>query len=391
MKNNINICSKKECTGCSACYNTCPKNAIVMKIVNGFYYPCVDEKKCINCGLCLNVCQIKSERISKSNILKTYAFQNPNNEDIKKSSSGGFFIYLANWIIKHNGFVCGVILDNNVARHIITNEIDMITKMQGSKYVESDLNDVFKKIKVLLNEGKMVLFTGTPCQNKGLKLFLKSKHSNLYQMDFVCEGVPSTNFLKSYISYFEKKKRCKVTKIEFRNKKFGWGLCANVEYISDDKLIKNIYEKGITNPYLYYFTHTYFNRRTCYNCKLVGEYRFSDFTVGDFWGDKNPMFEKSKGTSFITINSDKAEELLNGLGILMLNNNLIPVELQDVQHGNERLANSMIYKKLPKHYEIVEKNNGYVNFALLVKQLNFKMDYMSRKAFYFFKTIGKKQ
>ena len=48
------ICEKNKCSGCYACYNICPKNAITM--IEDEYeniYPQIDENKCINCKLIL--------------------------------------------------------------------------------------------------------------------------------------------------------------------------------------------------------------------------------------------------------------------------------------------------------------------------------------------------
>ncbi|MBQ3234671.1 MAG: 4Fe-4S binding protein [Clostridia bacterium] len=52
--------SKKDCSGCSACYAVCPKRAIKMVSDNeGFLYPQIDEKLCVNCKLCANICPFK--------------------------------------------------------------------------------------------------------------------------------------------------------------------------------------------------------------------------------------------------------------------------------------------------------------------------------------------
>ena len=44
--------NQKLCTGCMACYNICPHNAIdIIENEEGFKYP-FKNTKCINCGLC---------------------------------------------------------------------------------------------------------------------------------------------------------------------------------------------------------------------------------------------------------------------------------------------------------------------------------------------------
>ena len=42
----ITIKDKKDCCGCTACYNACPKKAIAMQAdQEGFLYPVIDQKK----------------------------------------------------------------------------------------------------------------------------------------------------------------------------------------------------------------------------------------------------------------------------------------------------------------------------------------------------------
>ena len=53
----IKITDNKKCSGCSACYNKCPVEAIEMlPDKEGFLYPEADKGKCIGCGLCVDVC-----------------------------------------------------------------------------------------------------------------------------------------------------------------------------------------------------------------------------------------------------------------------------------------------------------------------------------------------
>lgn len=219
MKDNINKISHKECTGCSACLNSCVKKAISFEPdCEGFLYPNVDNNLCVECGMCNKVCQA-IEKINFQSPIECYAAQNQNHEDLLKSSSGGMFLVFAKEILNNGGYVSGCILTENfVAKHIVTNDLDEVYKMCGSKYVQSDLNNCFSQIKQLLTENKIVLFVGTPCQVSGLKLFLKKEYENLITLDFVCHGVPSPLLLKKYITEFEKK-GVKIIDFKFRDKK----------------------------------------------------------------------------------------------------------------------------------------------------------------------------
>ena len=202
----INIKDKSKCCGCSGCMNICPKNAIIMKEdKNGFKYPIVDKEKCINCGLCEKVCPILNNKKEQQKEIKAYACYNKNIEERLKSSSGGIFILLAKEILKRNGIVFGAAFDENFnVKHIsIDNEKD-IEKLMGSKYVQSNMGKVYKEVKEFLENGKYILFSGTPCQIEGLKKFLKKDYDKLYTQDIICHGVPSPKIWQMYLEYQKK-------------------------------------------------------------------------------------------------------------------------------------------------------------------------------------------
>ena len=52
------------CTGCAACVNICPKNAIAFSTdpYDKFFYPQINNEQCINCGLCVKVCSIEKKK-----------------------------------------------------------------------------------------------------------------------------------------------------------------------------------------------------------------------------------------------------------------------------------------------------------------------------------------
>ena len=56
------ICEKDRCTGCTACLNVCPKDAISMeRNEKGFLYPVIDTNKCVECGRCQKTCHINKD------------------------------------------------------------------------------------------------------------------------------------------------------------------------------------------------------------------------------------------------------------------------------------------------------------------------------------------
>ena len=198
----IDIKEKNNCCGCSACVQICPKQCISMAADNeGFLYPQVNSAICIDCGLCEKVCPVINQSAPREPLV-VYAAKN-NNEDIRlKSSSGGIFTLLAEKVIEEGGVVFGAKFDAdwNVV-HDYTETIEGLAAFRGSKYVQSIIGDNFKTAKQFLNNGRKVLFSGTPCQIAGLKKYLRKEYDNLLTVDVVCHGVPSPMVWRDYLDY----------------------------------------------------------------------------------------------------------------------------------------------------------------------------------------------
>lgn len=310
----INIVNKEKCSGCHACESACPKQCIKMESdTEGFLYPVVDMSECISCGFCEKVCPIINKQIvhEKKHEIIAYAAYNQD-EDIRlKSSSGGVFYLLAKTIVEKKGVVFGARFDSNfVVRHGYTETLEGIQEFQGSKYVQSDVGSSYKQVDIFLKQGRLVLFTGTPCQIGGLYAYLGKSYDNLYCQDIICHGVPSPMVWKKYVDYREEKAASKTWRIFFRHKKYGWKIYSvlfafanNTEYIQN--LSKDLYLRGfLTNLYL---------RPSCYNCAFKDKYRQSDITLADFWGIQNiaPDMHDDKGTSLVIVHSDKGKELFD--------------------------------------------------------------------------------
>lgn len=303
---------KNKCNGCSACANICPKNCITMVPDElGFLYPQVDDKLCVNCSLCEKVCPVFN-KVEVQSTPKTYAIKNKNNDIRLQSSSGGVFTAIANEILRSNGVVFGVAFSDDFksVEHLAVESAEDLSKLRGSKYVQSRVEASFSKVKTFLDNNRKVLFTGTPCQIEGLLSYLKKDYPNLYTQDIVCHGVPSPFVWKKYVEFREEKAGARVTDVTFRNKSTGWATYSvqmkfdnNAEYfvpISQDPYMKGF----LDNTYL---------RSSCYDCAFKTTHRKADITLADFWGVWNihPEMNDNKGTSLVIVNSEKGEELLN--------------------------------------------------------------------------------
>ena len=313
MENSIKDMAKNKCCGCGACVQKCPKNAITLvEDEEGFFYPTINIKKCINCGLCKKVCPfINYNENEKKGFPKAYAMKNKNKKDLLKSSSGGIFSVLAKYVLNQNGVVFGAAYDSKKrVNHIYIEDEKDLYKLQGSKYVQSNILNTFVETKRFLDSNRLVLFSGTPCQIKGLKNFLSKEYDNLITCDLVCHGVPSQKLFLKYLSYLSKKNNKNIKSYEFRNKeKKGWGLTAKV-------VLENSRSKFINSdfdPYYSNFLDCNTYRESCYNCKFASTIRTSDITLADYWGVlsiHNNFYDKN-GVSLVLVNTTKGLELLD--------------------------------------------------------------------------------
>lgn len=328
MKDKVILFDKKEnCCACGACYNICPKNAIKMVVDEyGFKYPKIDYTKCISCGACKRVCAFQNI-IEKNEPLQVVAAARKDENKIMKSASGGIFAVFAEYFLSIGGIVYGAALvkENNtlVPKHIGIDDLKDLPKLLGSKYVQSDIGNVYKEIRTLLNNKKQILFSGTPCQVAGLKAFLGKKYENLFTIDIICHGVPNAEFFKGYLKILEKKFNGKVLDFKFRDKTSGWGLNSKVDLLINNKR-KTEYLLVEESTYYHMFLDSQNYRQNCYKCKYTNRHRTGDITIGDYWGieKEHPellkmnggLLDTKKGISAIIINTKKGKLEIARLG-----------------------------------------------------------------------------
>jgi len=280
----------------------------------GFFQPVIDTERCLDCRKCENACPIIQGTLKKTREdPDVYAAWNKDEKILKQSSSGGIFGVFAQYILSKQGVIFGAAYcDGLEVCHIAIEKLDNLHKLQGSKYVQSNIGESYRHVKKALVENRYVLFTGTPCQIAGLYAFLEGdKFENLLTCDLVCHGVPSPGVFKSYINYLEIKEMAKITGIEMRTKKRGWSSVFDMRYIYDNSKeieIKNAFKDAYMNGFL----NNIYLRKSCYNCKYAKIPRESDITLGDFWGIGNdiPFNHPTKqGVSLVLVNSEKGKKL----------------------------------------------------------------------------------
>lgn len=358
---------KKDCCACGACENICPTSAIEMKEDEyGFIYPHINEKLCIRCKSCKKVCAYQN--INEDNQVQGTYVAVTKNTDVLKSASGGVFASIAIDTIRNGGVVFGSSLEREngklVPRHIMVNNEKELIKLMGSKYVQSSIGTVYKEIKKQLNEGKSVLFAGTPCQVAGLKSYLGKEYKDLFLIDIVCHGVPNKRMFQDYLNILENKNK-KVIDFKFREKKYGW-THIGIAMIEDEKgKLREIPMRGEETSYYYMFLNLISLRENCYHCKYACNKRPGDISVGDYWGieKEHPELllsngggiDNTKGVSVIVTNTIKGETFIksyNGLEIF-------ESEYKKAEKINHQLSNPAKVNELREHVLELYKNEGY--------------------------------
>ena len=298
----ITILDKKLCTGCCACLNVCPEQCITMeRDQEGFWYPKVDTTACTDCGECERVCpliednSVSVERLPAPQVLAAW---NTDHTVRLDSTSGGVFSALANWMFELNGYVAGAVYaEDHTVSHVVTNDPKMLPALRSSKYLQSYTGDLYNRIKQLLEEGRQVLYCGTPCQIAGLYHLLGRDYEGLITCDFICRGVNSPKAFLKYLESLEKQYGAPVESIKFKNKTFGWHrFSTRIDFQNGKTYIMDRYRDPFMQGYL---TFNCFTRPCCYACRFTGTPRQGDITLADFWGlDRiHPEWDNDCGTS----------------------------------------------------------------------------------------------
>lgn len=351
------IVNKSMCTGCTACFASCPVNAIEM-VTNegGFLYPKINQSICINCGKCKKVCPIRNES-NKNHVLDSYIGRNINKDIRNESASGGIFTCIAEWVLQKKGVVFGAAYtDELIVKHISIYDIKDLQRLRMSKYVQSDIGQCFEQVKQLLHSDRYVLFSGTPCQIEGLNSFLGKKYDKLILMDVVCHGVPSPLLFEKYKAQIKENYNINIKNIFFRSKILGHS-CSTIMVESTDG--KKLHSRRLIKSYPRLWFLGYISRECCYNCNFKVIDRVSDFTLFDSFKSAN-IYEYSdddRGLSNVYIRTDKARKVIQDISakVSMIKTDYIITSERD---------GDMIF-------ESAYKNKRYDEFWLDVSQQNY--------------------
>lgn len=359
----IDIKEKYNCCGCSACVQVCPKQCINMSADNeGFLYPQVDSRICIDCGLCEKVCPvINQEQVRKP--VKVYAAKNRDEAIRLNSSSGGVFSIIAESVIARDGVVFGAKFDKDWSvTHSWTDTIEGLAAFRGSKYVQSRIGNTYKEAEAFLKQGRMVLFSGTPCQIAGLKRYLRKDYVNLQTIDVACHGVPSPLVWQEYLREMCAKRTIgeksvsvslndlsDIADIAFRDKTMGWKKYGfRIGYVASEATENTVSESAVDytiepsydNLFMKGYLRNLYLRPSCYACAAKSGKSGSDMTIADFWGVErcHPELNDERGVSALLVYNEDVE-----LGER--------IEKSAVEYNDVLLSNTMIEQSVAEPSE----------------------------------------
>jgi len=363
---NMRICDISKCTGCGACAAVCPTHAISMaEDAKGFYVPETDGALCIQCGRCEAVCPSnRREEPEKPRALSGFAAVHTDGKIRMGSSSGGVFAALADAVLRQDGAVCGCVLDDALkVKHVVGTSPAAIRRMQGSKYVQSSMENCFTEIPELLKAGKRVLFVGTSCQAAGLRAVLDAAHlpdDNLLLVDLVCHGVPSPKLWRDYLEFYRRHMLLRPIDYVFRGKKYGWGRkkrfggyeCTAVlgkRFADRTSMAVRLWDRVLSSDLAL--------RNCCHACGFASVNKPSDLTLGDFWGIETvlPDVDDGRGCSCVLVHTAKGLRALEELPDVKL----FPVEPDSIVSHNPNLCHATPLNPLQAQFDRDYPANGF--------------------------------
>lgn len=359
MNNIAEIGSSAQCCGCNACGDICPNHAITFhRDAGGFLYPSVDPSRCSNCGMCVKACPI-----IHANAIKEIPSEEPlayaaiaNDLSLRfDSTSGGVFSVLGSFMFDQNGFVGGAIWnDDFCVCQTLTNKRDDLTKLQSSKYIQSDARGFYSSIRDAIKSGRSVLIVGLPCQIAAVRAFLGKDYANLYTIDLICRSVGSPYYFQKYLRHQENLHSSKVVAIKQKDKGLGWrNLTTKLVFANGDIG----YDPKRESLFMRAFEANMISRPSCYDCKFKGFPRYSDLTLGDCWGALQKLpdnMDNDLGTSVVLCHTAKGRALWDTIQQTQLLTTL-PVSVLDIVTGNAGFQKTISPSPVDSYRQIYDR------------------------------------
>lgn len=335
--------------------------------------PTIDKDKCVDCGLCDKACPyINAKELDDTSYClddfkckPVYLYYSLNKER-KNSASGGFVYDINKSIVEKGGFACGCVWNKDmVAVHDIVDTVEELQKMQSSKYVQSNMQDCFPRIREIVKSGKDCVFCGTPCQTAALKQFLGKRYvgsPNLLTIALMCHGVPSPLVWQRYKESLERKIGGKMVSCNMRDKSAKGYSTSYVKYMF--KVKRHIWADAslkyvglqkptyLSDPYIFLFTDNLYLRNSCTHCKFKSIHSGSDIIVGDFYASIEGA--GNMGCSAVIALTGKGNKVIKEAGGI--------VKISSIQEVGD--VNGALYYSVGKH----PKRNAFFNRFLKTEE-----------------------
>lgn len=312
----MKLIDKKLCTGCGACVNACPFDALTMVAdAEGFLQPRVDSILCVDCGKCARACPLLLQLKAPEQIEKKPLCGCSDDEDVwQTSASGGAFSEVCYALSETDPVIFGATFeDTSRVMHKCVEGVSSIGLFRKSKYVQSDVGFSLRECKRYLEAGRQVVFSGTPCQIAGLRGFLGRDYSNLLTIEFICHGVGSPTVFAANLSRIENAVGKKVVAYTFRYKSGDPKLLNH--YVSSVAFADGSMRIMVDDLYNRLFLSQTILRSSCVgNCAFRKEWRFADITLCDSRGERNLYPKKDeKNWSVVVANTAKGVSVVETL------------------------------------------------------------------------------
>ena len=235
----------------------------------------------------------------------TYAAWNEDLSEIKGCSSGGAAYLMSRFLIERHGVVYASAFgeDRTVSVHRI-NTIPALEPTKGSKYVRGSFSgETFDLLKADLEDGREVLFIGTPCQVAGLKKRLGDGIEHLTTIDLLCHGTPQAQYLREEVRHLIGDRP--YTDVRFRGGRTG---DFHLSIWNQEQCLYSV--EARKQPYVLGMLIGVTLMEGCYNCPFATPDRAGDLTLGDYIGlGKEDGFCAPQGhkVSYISINTPRGE------------------------------------------------------------------------------------
>lgn len=357
--------NKKDCSGCGACKQICPRNAITMNQDDeGFLYPETNMDLCVNCDQCRQICPMEHGEKNQEEQYAWGGYYNSNEVRENSTSGGAFTALVETWFSKNSEAVIfgAEQISPTEIIHSYSLDLEGAKRFRKSKYLQSNTKDTYLEVKNFLKEGKCVLYSGTPCQISGLKKVLgtESGSERLLTVEVVCEGVPSPLYFSKYLAHLERRFRKKAVSLDWRDKnKRKW----------DFEFMKVTFDDGSAykisrwfNPFWTIWLRHLMSRPSCYECPYTTRQRVADITIADLWGVHlycPELYGKNGGSSLVVCNTEKGRNLWN--------------IAKEKMYGHELDINDAIKYQGPmrKHIEFNPERNTFMK-DLCSEQIDYK-------------------